>query len=59
MAKRYSQRPSSLLNIRNPELALDFDLAMAIVHRMEEDSKIQELVSQNPDAAPVIAALLR
>lgn len=59
MAKRYGQRPSSLVGINDPTIAFDFDVAMATVHRMEEDSRIEELIKKHPDAAPVIAALVR
>lgn len=42
MCQRYGQRPSQTLSITDPEIALDFDLAMATVHRYEEDSALQQ-----------------
>lgn len=46
MCKRYGQRPSSALGMRNRIFALDFDLAMAAVHRAEDESRAE--ASGNP-----------
>lgn len=47
MCRRYRQRPSEVVGMTGA-LALDFDLAMAAVHRMEDESKASELAQSNP-----------
>lgn len=48
MCRRYRQRPSEVLGLGGA-LALDFDLAMAAVHRMEESSRASS--AESPLAA--------
>lgn len=50
MCRRYRQRPSEVIGLSGA-LALDFDLAMSAVHRMEEQSAADQ-------SGSAIAALL-
>jgi hypothetical protein len=43
-ARRYRIRPSSMLNIADPIEALDFDCALALRTRNEEDQALNDLV---------------
>ncbi len=47
MCRRYKQRPSEVIGLSG-WIAFDFDLAMAAVHRMEDQSHAQQ--SDNPFA---------
>lgn len=50
MCRRYRQRPSETIGLTGV-VALDFDLAMAAVHHMEEQTRAAELADMNPLAA--------
>ena len=58
MCRRYRMRPSSVLNLKDPAVALDFDLAMAAIHRFEEQSKLNATAEQNPLAAVLLSATM-
>lgn len=47
MCRVYSQRPSAVLQIEDVELAIDFDMAMAAVHRAERVTRITSTAKQN------------
>lgn len=57
MCRRYSQRPSEMVGITQPALALDFDLAMATVHRMEDQSHAAEAAAHNNPLAGLLLML--
>lgn len=57
MCKRYCQRPSSVVGITNTLLALDFDIAMATVHRIEEESRLAAMAEANPMMAMMLGAM--
>lgn len=56
--KRYSQRPSSLVGITDPAIALDFDIAMAAVHRAEDESRITSLAETSYESALLTATMM-
>lgn len=59
MCRTYRQRPSEVVGIEDDRLALDFDLAMAAIHRAESRSKVDTAVAQSGQAeAGVITALI-
>lgn len=60
MCKAYGQRPSEVLRIEDEVLALDFDLAINMIHRAERDSHIDTAYKeQGPDSALVRAELFK
>lgn len=58
MCCRYGQRPSAVIGLTDPAIALDFDMAMAAIHRFEQQSKIHSVAAENPIGALVIASVL-
>lgn len=58
MCRRYRIRPSSVCEIDDPLIAIDFDLAMSAVHRFEDESKANELAQQNPFAALLMMTIV-
>lgn len=42
MCRRYKQRPSDVVGISDRMLALDFDLAMAAIHRAEDVTRAEQ-----------------
>lgn len=53
--RRYKIRPSDFCGIRDPEIAYDFDLAIAAIHRYEEQSRVHAVAEHNPTAALVLS----
>lgn len=45
--RRYCLRPSEFIGLTDPLLAYDFDMAMAIVHAKEQDSRLAEVAKHN------------
>lgn len=58
MCRAYGQRPSQVLRILNEEVALDFDLAMSMVHRMERDSHIGSAAEADGFQSAMLKAVL-
>jgi hypothetical protein len=52
--RRYRLRPSEFCGIRDPVLAFDFDMAMAMVHAREQDSRL-EAQEHNPVSQALLA----
>lgn len=50
MCRRYSQRPSDVIGGMDRWVAFDFDIAMAAVHRKEDESQAASLAEANPMA---------
>lgn len=58
MCRNYSQRPSDIIGMKHQDVALDFDLAMSVVHRAEVESRAQfNFDNDNPYGAIVTALL--
>lgn len=57
MCRRYCQRPSSVIGIADSWTAFDFDLAMAAIHRVEDDSRVSAMAEANPTLALLNAVL--
>lgn len=59
MCRRYSQRPSQILFTPDDDAAqaLDFDLAMAMVHEREETSRLESLAQNGNDTANAFLAM--
>lgn len=55
MCRRYRQRPSQILQIDDPLIAIDFDLAVAAIHRYEDGSRLQSIAERDPMLALVVA----
>lgn len=58
MCRAFGQRPSTVLGITNPELALDFDFAINFIHRAERDSRVTEAAKDDVWTGILMAALL-
>jgi len=57
MCRRYRQRPSEVCHIVDPEIAFDFDLAMATVHHFEEQTRAQAVAESNPMLGLLLLAM--
>lgn len=55
MCRRYHQRPSDVIGIADRAVAIDFDLAVAAIHRYENGSQLHSAAERDPFLALVVA----
>lgn len=53
--RRYSRLPSEVVGISDQSAAFDFDMAMAIIHAREQDSRLEALTETNALARVFLA----
>lgn len=59
MARRYGQRPSSLIGIRTTRLALDFDLAVMARARQAQQDHLNGFMGQEGGFLSAVLYLLK